>query len=195
MVPVRRFVPRSNGEREKTMNSFTNAMRRAVSGVSIVTTDGNHGRYGLTVSSMTSVSADPPMLLICINRHSVAHDAIVANRRFAINVLAAHHQDVAAAFAGSTTLGPAYDFESGVWSVTASGLPRLVDPAAIFECELESSMHAGTHSIFLGRVAHAQSRDIAPLAYSNREYGVPMPLETANGTYVGTKNVLEAFRL
>jgi flavin reductase len=176
------------------MKSFTNAMRRAVSSVSIVTTDGEHGRYGLTVSSMTSVSAEPPMLLICINRNSLAHDAIVANRRFAINVLAAHHQDVAAAFAGSTTLGPAYDFESGAWSVTASGLPRLVAPAAIFECELESSIDAGTHSIFLGRVTHAEGRDIAPLAYSNREYGVPVPLPAAETIPTGTKIVLEAIR-
>jgi len=177
------------------MNSFTNAMRRAVSGVSIVTTDGNHGRYGLTVSSMTSVSADPPMLLICINRNSVAHAAIAANRRFAVNVLASHQQHIASTFAGSTTLGPAYHFDNGDWSVTASGLPQLAEPAAIFECEIESSMEAGTHSIFLARVASASGRDIAPLAYFNREYGVPMPLAAANGTYVGTKNVLEAFRL
>jgi len=176
------------------MKSFTNAMRRAVSSVSIVTTDGVHGRCGLTVSSMTSVSADPPMLLICINRNSVAHDAIAANRRFVINVLAAHHQEVAATFAGSTTLGAAYDFESAAWSVTASGLPQLLDPAAIFECELESSTEAGTHSILLGRVTLSQGRDIAPLAYSNREYGVPMPLAAANSTFRSTNNVLEAIR-
>ena len=190
---MRSCFARSGSEREDSMKSFTNAMRRAVSSVSIVTTDGEHGRYGLTVSSMTSVSADPPMLLICINRNSLAHDAIVANQRFTINVLAAHHRDVAAAFAGSTTLGPAYDFESGAWSVTASGLPRLVAPAAVFECELESSIEAGTHSIFLGRVTHAQGRDIAPLAYSNREYGVPMPLATPNTTRMSTENVLAAF--
>ncbi|MCK5324853.1 MAG: flavin reductase, partial [Woeseiaceae bacterium] len=53
------------------MNTFTNAMRHAVSSVSIVTTDGTHGRYGLTISSMTSVSADPPMLLVCVNRNNV----------------------------------------------------------------------------------------------------------------------------
>ena len=176
------------------MNSFIYAMRRAVSGVSVVTTDGEHGRFGLTVSSMTSVSANPPMLLICINRDSVAHDAIAAHRRFAINVLAAHHQQVAATFAGSTTLGAAYNFESNDWSVTASGLPRLVDPAAIFECELESCIEAGTHSIFLGRVVGATGRDIAPLAYYNREYGVPMPLAVANSVFRSTNNVLEAIR-
>lgn len=176
------------------MNSFTNAMRRAVSGVSIVTTDGEHGRCGLTVSSMTSVSAEPPMLLICVNRNSVAHDTIAANRCFVINILGAHQQHIAAAFAGNTTSGAAYDFDSGDWTVTTSGLPQLVDPAAIFECELESAIEAGTHSIFLGRVVHASGRETAPLAYSNREYGVPMPLPAANSIFRSTNNVLEAIR-
>ena len=177
------------------MKSFTNAMRRAVSGVSIVTTDGEHGRFGLTISSMTSVSAEPPMLLVCINRNSAAHDAIANNRRFAVNVLAAHQQHVAAAFAGSTALGRAYDFGSGDWSVTASGLPQLFDPAALFECDLESSIEAGTHSIFLGRVLGANGRDIAPLAYSNREYGVPLPLAATNTTHISTENVLDVIRV
>lgn len=172
------------------MKSFTNAMRSAVNGVSIVTTDGPHGRFGLTVSSMTSVSAEPPMLLVCVNRSSVAHDAIAANRRFAINVLAAHQQHLAAAFAGSTAQGRAYDFDAGDWSVTASNLPQLVDPVALFECELESLTEAGTHSIFLGRVVSASGRKIAPLAYSNREYGVPVPLAAANTSYVSTESVL-----
>jgi len=174
------------------MKSFTNAMRHAVSGVSIVTTDGEYGRFGLTISSMTSVSADPPMLLVCINRSSAAHDAIATNRHFAVNVLTAHQQHVAAAFAGSAALGRAYEFGSSDWSVTASGLPQLLDPAALFECELESAIEAGTHSIFLGRVVTASGRDIAPLAYSNREYGVPMPLAATNTTHISTENVLTA---
>ena len=108
------------------MKAFTNAMRRAVSGVSIVTTSGDFGRYGLTISSMTSVSAEPPMLLVCVNRDSIAHDAIAGNRRFAINVLSARQQHLAATFAGSNASGPAYDFSSEEWVVSSSGLPQLV---------------------------------------------------------------------
>ena len=132
------------------------------------------------------------MLLVCVNRGNVAHDAIAGNGRFIVNVLAAHQQRLAAAFAGSTTDGPAYDFNSGDWSVTASGIPRLTAPAAVFECELESSTKAGTHSIFLGRVVEAQGRKAAPLAYANREYGVPMPLAISDGTNSGTESVLAA---
>ena len=53
------------------MNKFTDAMRQTVSGVSVITTDGDHGRFGMTVSSVTPVSAEPPLLLVCVNRSSV----------------------------------------------------------------------------------------------------------------------------
>ena len=82
---------------------------------------------------MTSVSAEPPMLLVCVNRNSIAHDAIAGNRRFAINVLNARQQSLAASFAGSDAFGPAYDFSSDEWAVSPSGLPQLVNPAAVFE--------------------------------------------------------------
>lgn len=176
------------------MKAFTNAMRRAVSSVSIVTTSGEFGRYGLTVSSMTSVSAEPPMLLVCVNRNSVAHDAIAGNGRFAINVLSARQQDVAASFAGSDDHGPAYDFSSDAWTVTSSGLPQLVNPAALFECELDTAIAADTHSIFVARVTRAYGAEETPLAYSNREYSVPVGLAAANAATMSTKTVLEAHR-
>ena len=176
------------------MNTFINAMRRAVSGVSIVTTSGDLGRYGLTVSSMTSVSAEPPMLLVCVNKSSVAHDAIAGNRRFAVNVLTARQQHLAATFAGSSTYGPAYAFSSDEWTVSSSGLPQLLNLAAVFECELHTAVTAGTHSIFIGRVSKARGAEETPLAYSNREYGVPVGLAAANAAAISTKTVLEARR-
>ena len=176
------------------MNEFTNAMRRAVSGVSIVTTDGRLGRYGITVSSMTSVSAEPPMLLVCVNRNNLAHDAIVGNGHFAINVLGSHHQALAASFAGYPERGPAYDFGAADWLVTASGLPQVADAAAVFECELDRAVKAGTHSIFIGHVTRSRDLDIVPLAYSNREYRVPIPMDSTV-VEAGTNSVLEALRV
>lgn len=171
------------------MQQFTDAMRQTVSGVSVITTDGDHGRFGMTVSSVTSVSAEPPLLLVCVNRSSVAHDAIAGNQRFAVNTLAAHQQSVAASFAGSNAFGPAYEFEHGSWSMTASGLPVLTEAAAIFDCQLDTAIKAGTHTIFIGRVNEAFGSDHSPLAYSNREYTVPVGFAAANA---GTKTVLEA---
>lgn len=151
---------------------FVDAMSRAVNGVSIVTTDGPHGRFGLTVSSMTSVSAGPPMLLVCINRDAVPHDAIRGNGRFAINVLAASQQSLADRFAGRAA--HAYNFDAA-WD-TRTELPRVKDAAAWFECRLASAMSFGSHSIFVGEVVDAHPGDETPLLYTGRNYGRPVTL-------------------
>ncbi len=155
-------------------NDFTDAMSRAVSGVSIVTTDGPHGRFGLTVSSMTSVSVDPPMLLICVNRTSIAHDAIRDNERFAINVLAAEQQDVASQFAGRSDDGERYRFDQNIWD--ASKLPRIRGAAAYFECQLVSAMTFGSHSVIVGQVVESSAGEEAPLLYTGRNFGRPICL-------------------
>ena len=155
--------------------AFTDAMSRAVSGVSIVTTNGSQGRFGLTVSSMTSVSASPPMLLVCVNRQSVAHDAIRDNERFAINVLTADQRDIANQFAGRSDSRDRYLFDQREWDNSKS-LPRLVDAAAYFECSLVSAMTFGSHSIFVAQVTGSDAGDDAPLLYTGRYYGRPIEL-------------------
>ena len=152
---------------------FINAMSRAVSGVSIVTTDGAYGRFGLTVSSMTSVSAEPPQLLVCVNQASIPHDAIRGNGRFAINVLGGEQHDIANQFAGRGD--DAYMFDARRWD-THESLPRLRDAAAWFDCRLSSVMSAGSHSVFIGEVIEAHSADQTPLLYTNRQYGRPITL-------------------
>ena len=149
--------------------NFIAAMSRAASSVSIVTTDGSAGRFGLTINSMVSVSADPPTLLVCINRSSVAHDAIRTNGRFMINVLAEHQQQIADSFAGRGSRP--YYYEPGAWDFDEAGLPRLRAATAQFECRLAESVDAGTHTIFIGRVLEAGAGRTMPLLYGNRSYG------------------------
>jgi len=155
--------------------AFTDAMSRAVSGVSVVTTNGPEGRFGLTVSSMTSVSATPPMLLICVNRQSVAHDAIRDNERFAINVLTAEQRDIANQFAGRSNGAERYLFDQETWDNSMS-LPKLVGAAAYFECSLVSAMTFGSHSVFIAQVTGSNAGDNAPLLYTGRDYGRPIEL-------------------
>lgn len=152
-------------------SEFVDSMSRAVSGVSIVTTDGPHGRYGLTVGSMTSLSAKPPMLLICVNRSAIAHDAIRDNERFVVNVLASSQQQHADRFAGRSE--DAYAFDREAWE-TATRVPRLREAAAWFECRLVSAMTFGSHSIFVGEVCDASPGDATPLLYTGRNYGRPI---------------------
>jgi flavin reductase (DIM6/NTAB) family NADH-FMN oxidoreductase RutF len=151
---------------------FVDAMAALANGVSIVTTDGPAGKFGLTVSAVTSVSAEPPLLLACINRKNLAVAAIIQNHRFAVNFLNAQSQDVAQVFAGRTADGKAYDFQRHAWTEgSALGLPLLLDATASFECELDCFHDAGTHRIFLGRVVSALRGSTEPMVYSNRHYG------------------------
>ncbi len=152
--------------------TFLGAMSHTVSGVAIITTNGACGRFGLTVSSLVSVSAEPPSLLFCVNRQSAAHDAIRDNARFGVNVLAAEQVALADTFAGRDALGRNYRFDDARWS-NLDDLPRLFEASAFFECALESAAGFGTHTIFVGRVLEAHAHDDKPLLYSGRRYGRP----------------------
>ena len=87
---------------------FVNAMASAAMGVSVVTTNGAHGKFGLTVSAWSSVSVEPPLLLACINRKNLIVEAITQNGYFAVNALDDSHEDVARVFAGRPKAGEPY---------------------------------------------------------------------------------------
>jgi flavin reductase (DIM6/NTAB) family NADH-FMN oxidoreductase RutF len=159
-----------------TRAAFISAMSAAVTGVSVVTTDGTSGRLGLTVSSMTSVSADPPMLLVCINRRSPLVEAIRANGVFAVSVLGAHQAAVADTFAGRGEGAEPYDFACAEWQRGAGGTPLLVGAAARFDCLVASAAGAGSHTIIVGDVVAADRGAVHPLAYTRHAYALPAPL-------------------
>ena len=155
----------------ESSNEFIAAMGMAATGVSVVTTDGPAGRFGLTVSAVSSVSAEPPMVLACVNRKSPAAAAIDANGVFSINMLAADDRGVAETFAGRPREGRPYDFGGHDWRAGDTGLPVLPDAAAVFECETAHAYDAGTHRIYIGRVVAAKRGEAAPLVYHNRAFG------------------------
>ena len=127
----------------ETAENFIAAMGLAATGVSVVTTDGEAGRFGLTVSAVSSVSADPPLVLACVNRKSPAVAALDRNRVFAVNLLAAHNQAYAETFAGRPRQGRPFDFANHSWLEGRTGLPIVADATAVFECRLEASYDAG----------------------------------------------------
>jgi flavin reductase (DIM6/NTAB) family NADH-FMN oxidoreductase RutF len=149
---------------------FINAMGGAATAVSVVTTDGPEGRCGITVSAISSVSADPPLVLACVNRKSPAVKAIEGNGVFAINVLAAQNRDVAETFAGRPASGRPFDFANHAWAEGKTGSPLVGDATAVFECEMDRAYDAGTHRIFIGRVVAARRGGDEPLVYCNRQF-------------------------
>ncbi len=150
--------------------TFVAAMAAAVTPVSIVTTDGPAGRYGVTVSAVSSVSAEPPMVLACINLRSPALDAIKKNGVFCINMLSEEQCDVANSFAGRPGKFNPYDFDVATWEHLSTGAPALCNAAANFDCTLERLDNASTHSILLGIVSSAKHTNNKPLAYTARSY-------------------------
>lgn len=155
---------------EVAPEGFVAAMRRAATGVTVVSTAGPAGRFGVTVSAMTSVSAEPPLLLVCVHRASPACDAIARNGVFCVNVLQESQDLVSDVFAGRVPTSGGDRFECGDWRAGATGAPRLADAAAAFDCRLEASHDHGSHRVFIGRVVEASEGEGRPLVYCDRAY-------------------------
>lgn len=153
--------------------AFVEGMSRGATFVAVATTDGEGGRAGVTVSSLTSVSADGelPSLLLCINRQSPAATAILQNRAFCANLLAEDQQNLANLFAGRSDTDRAERFDRVAWEAGDLGQPLLTGASATFECRLATALLWETHHIFVGRVAAVRLSDNASaLLYGQRAY-------------------------
>jgi flavin reductase (DIM6/NTAB) family NADH-FMN oxidoreductase RutF len=138
------------------------ALRRALgtfaTGVTVVTTGGAQP-HGMTANSFTSVSLDPPLVLICVGRDAVMHQILTAAGSFGISVLAAGQEAVARHFANRwRPLGLA-QFDTVNWLPgRRTGAPLIEDAAAHFECELWRTYDGGDHTIFIGRLISVDQR-------------------------------------
>lgn len=166
----RQVSPDSNPELRR---DFLEAMAHAVTGVAVITTDGPGGLRGLTVSTVTSVSADPPLILICIREGSPTAEAISRNRHFSVNLLGPRHQQLADAFAGRPASSVERTFTGPAWRRRPGQGPELADAAASFDCTLVRTLRAGSHTILLGACRAARVGRGPGLLYTRRQYGVP----------------------
>jgi flavin reductase (DIM6/NTAB) family NADH-FMN oxidoreductase RutF len=142
---------------------FRRAMGHLAGGVAIVTTGADRGRRGLTVSSVTSLCMEPPCLLVGINSSSETHDAILANGRFAVNLLGCAQQALALRFAGRDGARGAERFDTVPWDDGLLGVPVLRDAISALECTLYQHQVVGTHGIFIGRIVATRGGDGDPL--------------------------------
>ncbi len=161
---------------------FIQGMSHAASTVNVVTTDGAHGRAGVTVSAMSSVSADSarPTLLVCVHHQSPAASLILANGVFCVNMLKDDQTYIADTFAGRFRDQIADKFDCTEWRAMASGALRVVDPLVAFDCRVLSSDRVGTHYVFFGEVDDLfLSARGSPLIYANRSYGAASRIDSA----------------
>jgi flavin reductase (DIM6/NTAB) family NADH-FMN oxidoreductase RutF len=132
------------------IDRFRQAMRRYASGVCVVAANRGADRCGMTVSAVSSVSAEPPMILVCLNRNSSSHGALVTAERFSVNILRAGDEDLAMIFAGQSGLRGADKFNVGTWS--CAGAPVLDTSLQTLLCEPAACHDAGSHTILIGHV-------------------------------------------
>lgn len=140
--------------------SFTNAMRALVGNCSVITVGEGEDRSGLLVTSAISLSADPPLLLACVNKSASSWPLLKKYRRFGWSSLGADHQKVAENFSGFGGVKGADRYNGATWETAETGALLLEGASAAFDCELEEMIDRATHSIVIGRV-HAIRQNVA----------------------------------
>ena len=127
---------------------FRDTIGRFATGVTVVTMDDGHTPRGMTANSVTSVSLEPTLLLVCVDKSVRAHAQLEAAGAFAVNVLASDQLDVCKLFARHGVQG----MEGIPWGTATTGAPIIQGVLAWLDCRLEHRFEGGDHSIFVGRV-------------------------------------------
>ena len=153
--------------REDLLHAFRSAMRHVAATVYAVTTGHGGDRYGILATAVSSLSFDPPSLLVCVNRSASLHAPLASAETFCVNVLGLGNRDVAEQFMQPY---PTDRFAVGAWDEWL-GVPVLETAQSSFICRRAHCHEFGTHSIFIGELIAARHRtDAAPLTYYDRHY-------------------------
>ena len=156
---------------DQSKQHFRHALSLLSAAVNIITTDGPHGRFGLTASAVCSVTDTPPTLLVCINRNSSIHEALLGNRALCVNILTGDLEGVARQFAGMTDLPPAERFTGQNWRTGSSGVPVLNDALASLEGSIVDVKDVGSHSVLFVEINQIEVReDGESLVYFGRNF-------------------------
>lgn len=152
-----------------TATQFRKACGQFLTGVTVVTTRSANGQpTGLTANSFTSVSLDPPMVLVCIDKNIRSHSAFMQSATFAVHVLGSHQEEISRRFASRDV-----DKFTGLeCNETPDGTPLLPDYLVMFHCRIARTYEGGDHTILLGEVESMDNRGEAtlPLGFLRGKY-------------------------
>lgn len=160
MEQMRRFTPAP-----ETQRHFRDALGQFPTGVTVVTAHTPQGPIGMTANSFSSISLDPPLVMWSPAKSSGRYGAFIQADHFAIHIMASEHEDIAMGFARSGQAFDGLDVE-----LNTQGVPLLNDCLARFECDTHAIYDAGDHSIVLGRVLSAASREGEPLIFGQGRF-------------------------
>ncbi|MGQ0684054.1 flavin reductase family protein [Bradyrhizobium sp.] len=156
---------------EVSADDFRNAMRRLTGGISVITAGRGKDISGMTVTSVLSLSVEPPALIVSVNRAASSWPLIRRYGFFGVNLLNADQLDIAERFTGKGGLKGAARFAGANWFTRASGVPLLSGALAAIDCEVEEVVERHSHAIIIGRVLDVQlSPRCAALAYWQGQY-------------------------
>lgn len=164
-----------------TREQFRRAMRRFATGITVITVEETGGRiHGMTANSFTSVSLDPLLVLVCVDQRARTHIHLHTCQRFGINVLAENQRAISEYYARGEETHQQPELAGAAFDRTPRGTPMLRDAMAYFECRLHSSHSVGDHTIFIGEVEDALTRQGDPLLYFDGRYkslgrDIPVP--------------------
>ncbi|MFD2272811.1 flavin reductase family protein [Undibacterium arcticum] len=167
----------ASDNQEILRSAMLQAMRRLAKSVSVITCRHNGQRYAMAASAVDSLSAEPPSLLICINRSSSIYQPLSRGVDFCVNILAAEQHEIALVCSGKRK-GEERFFSTGSWSANgADGTPYLTNAQASVICRQDGSFEYGTHTVFIGRIEEIQvGETVSPLVYVDGAYSTSAPL-------------------
>jgi flavin reductase (DIM6/NTAB) family NADH-FMN oxidoreductase RutF len=149
---------------------FRSLMRRLAGGVAVITAGRGEEITGMTVTSLTSLSATPPRVLVSINRQASSFAPIERYRSFGINILGSEQQALAERFSNGRLKGK-QRFDGTAWIAGNSGVPLLTKALATVECQAEEIIERHSHAIIVGRpIGMELSRRLSGLVYWNGRY-------------------------
>ncbi len=180
LVPISGYAKRTINPDMKPVSSvtlqtsdFREAMSHVAGAVYIIATNGAGGLAGATATAVTSVSDNPPSLLVCLNKTSSTLAAMRINGHFSINILAASQKSLAERFAGQTGVQGAARFVAADGWQSINSLPTLPDALAVFTCTLADFTTVGSHMVVIGTVKKVSiGTGEAALLYHRRSYKV-----------------------
>ena len=158
------LVPNEDAE-PVSVDVFKAAMRALPAGISVITTGTGEAASGIVVSSLTSISADPPLVGFFINETASCRSVLLRSGRFVANVIGEAHAEVMDAFL-KRPQGPDR-FAVGRWREGEASLPVLVDALASIECEITFTQTIGTHRMVVSSVRHVTCGDASPVVHFN----------------------------
>jgi len=141
-------------------------MGHFATGVTVVTTRNNGEIQGMTANAVTSLSLNPPLILVAVDKTAAMHAALTASRHFALNILSESQEHLSRRFA---MRGPK-EVNDLTWITVSSGAPILADALGWVDCRLAEILPGGDHDIFLGEILAGDSREGLPLLYFCGKY-------------------------